>query len=164
MSLSKLLQMLQSRTLWLARVDTLLAEDPYEGSLPFTYFQLPSDQAERDAAMERKHNEAAGTRQQMREMFRAMHESERTRTFVSCWHAAVTDNAAMWKLYGGGGDGSVCIQTTTARIMKNIPDWVGVGKIRYASYDRKWDVNVSNSYTPFFHKDRVPPDGVGSPA
>ena len=152
MSLSKLLQMLQSRTIWLARVDTLLAEDPYEGSLPFTYFQLQSDQSDRDAAMEKKHSEAPGTRKQMRDMFLAMHQMERLRTYVSCWHAAITDNAAMWKLYGGGSDGSICVQTTTARMMKIVPDWVGIGKIKYTSYDKNWDVNVSNSYTPFFHK------------
>lgn len=157
MSLSKLLAMLQNRTLWLARADTLLVEDPYEGTLPFPYFQLPSDQAEKDAAMEKKRNEAPGTRKQMREMFRAMHELERTQTYVSCWHAALTDNAAMWKLYGGGGgggggDGSVCVQTTTARMMKALPDWVGIGKINYTSYDKLWDINVSNPFTPFFHK------------
>jgi hypothetical protein len=58
----------------------------------------------------------------------------------------------MWKLYGGGGDGSVCVQTTTARMMKTVPDWIGIGKINYTSYEKRWDINVSNSFTPFFHK------------
>lgn len=153
MSLSKLLQMLESRTIWFTRVDRLIQADPFEGSIPLRYAlgAASEEQLEKDAAYEKRHNYAPGSLERTRAIRLMMHKTERFRTFVSCWHASQSDNDAMWRLYGSEKDGSVCVQTTAARAIKQLPDWVRIGRVNYKAYDR--DVfSTDNCFSPFFHK------------
>lgn len=150
MSLSKLLNLLQSRALWLTRVDQLIEADPYEGSLPFIYD--PGDNSDRVFEQrEKKFNLAAGSGKAMHANMVASFKNNRTKTFVSCWHNAKTDNDAMWRLYGAEKDGSVCVQTTVSRVINQLPSWVSIGTVDYTSYDEPWNVPL-NAYTPFFRK------------
>lgn len=153
MSLSKLIQMLNSRSMWFSRVDQLLEDDPFEGSIPYRYAPrlLDAEQLEKDALHEQKHNLAPGSLAKLRATRLQMHRAERERTYVSCWHASRSDSDAMWRLYGAEKDGSVCVQTTAARVFDQLPDWVRVGRVSYKSYET--DVfPTNNSFSPFFHK------------
>jgi hypothetical protein len=150
MSLSKLLNLLQSQALWFTRVDQLIEADPYEGSLPFIYGagENPDRVFEQ---REKKLNLVPGSGKTMHENMVASFKNNRTKTFVSCWHNARTDNDAMWRLYGAEKDGSVCVQTTVARVTSQLPPWVSIGTVTYSSYDEPWNVPL-NAYTPFFRK------------
>ena len=150
MSLSKLLQMLQSRTIWFSRVDQLLADDPYEGSLPFNL--LESERSpKREAVTEKKHGMTAGSVAQMRKTFLETFKNQRERTFVSCWHSGSTDNDAMWRLYGAEKDGSVCVRSTVSLLSRELPSFISVGRVEYVNYEDQWLGN-SSIYVPFFRK------------
>jgi hypothetical protein len=150
MSFSKLLQMLQSQSIWFSRVDQLIKADPYEGSLPFAVGNSRWGE-EREAAIEKKHRMAKGSYSQMRDMQMRVFELERKRTFVSCWHSGATDNDAMWRLYGAEKDGSVCVKTTVSRMARTLPTGIRVGRVDYVNYDESWP-GQSNIYVPFFRK------------
>lgn len=152
MSLSKLLQMLQSRSLWFSRVDQLIQADPYEGSLPFGL--LDDDEkrpTERDATIERRHGMALGSMSRSRQLFRETFSRQRSNTFVSCWHSGASDNDAMWRLYGAERDGSVCVKSTVAKLAPQLPEWITMGRVNYVSYDERW-LEAANAYVPFFRK------------
>lgn len=151
MSLSKLLQMLQSRTIWFSCVDQLIQADPYEGSLPFGLFEDDDERPTRDAAIERKHRMVPGSMSKSRELFRETFRRERSNTFVSCWHSGASDNDAMWRLYGAEKDGSVCVKSTVAKLEPQLPRWITLGRVRYVSYDERWP-EAANAYVPFFRK------------
>jgi hypothetical protein len=149
MSLSKLLQLLQSRTIWFTRVDQLIEADPYEGSLPFTVRQSERS-PEKEAAVEKKHQMKKGSLSIMRDMFFESFQQQRKCTFVSCWHSGATDNDAMWRLYGAEKDG-LCVRSTVSRLLRQLPEYVHVGRVEYVSYDDKW-LDNPNVYVPFFRK------------
>ena len=152
MSLGKLLQMLESRTIWFSRVDQLIKVDPFEGSIPLRFAQaITDDQRAKDEAYEQLNHFAPGTREQMRATRLELHRAERIRTYVSCWHAAQSDNDAMWRLYGAEQDGSVCVQTTAARAFAQLPNWVRIGRVSYKAYDQEV-FPTDNAFSPFFHK------------
>ncbi len=152
MSLSKLLQMLQSRTIWFSRVDQLIEADPYEGSLPFGLLENEGERpTTREVAIEQKHQMAPGSMSKMRQMVRETFSKQRTSTFVSCWHSGASDNDAMWRLYGAEKDGSVCVKSTVAKLAPQLPDWVMLGRVKYISYDEPW-LEAPNVYVPFFRK------------
>lgn len=152
MSLSKLMEMLQTRTIWFSRVDQLIASDPYEGSLPFLAPTADqSNSARREAEFEERHNFVAGSLATMREMHRESFIRERKKTYVSCWHSGLTDNDAMWRLYGAEKDGSVCVKTTASRLLPQLPNWINAGRVKYVSYHERWPEN-SNVYLPYFRK------------
>ena len=149
MSLSKFMHMIQNQTIWFSCINTLLKDDPYEGSLPFSYME----HHDAEAIAKREKNlriEQGSTQKSLRSMEESF-KNNRGETFVSCWHSGVTDNDAMWRLYGAENDGSVCVQTTVARASRNLPEWVSIGRVTYTSYDEPWDVPL-NAYTPFFRK------------
>ena len=149
MSLSKFMHMIQNRTIWFSCITTLLNDDPYEGSLPFSYLEPtnPKVTAKREKALDLSPGSTVESLRRMEASFK----ENRSDTFVSCWHSGVTDNDAMWRLYGAEHDGSVCVQTTVARASRNLPNWVSIGRVTYTSYDEPWDVPL-NAYTPFFRK------------
>jgi len=151
MSLSKLLQMLQSRTIWFSRVDQLIQADPYEGSLPFGLLEDEDERPARDAAIERKHQMAPGSMSESRKLFRETFSRQRSNTFVSCWHSGASDNDAMWRLYGAEKDGSVCVKSTVAKLAPQLPEWIMLGRVNYVSYDERW-LEAANAYVPFFRK------------
>lgn len=153
MSLSKLIQMLESRSIWFTRVDQLIRDDPFEGSIPYRFAPpaMTEEQQKKDALYEQRHRLTVGAVNQMRTTRLAMHRVERVRTYVSCWHASKSDSDAMWRLYGAEKDGSVCVQTTAARAFDQLPHWVMIGRVSYKSYDT--DVfPTDNSFSSFFHK------------
>jgi hypothetical protein len=153
MSVSKLIQMLESRSIWFSRVDSLIKADPFEGTIPLRYaaIELTDEQRAKDAAYEEKHHFAPGSRAQMRATRLEMHRVERERTYVSCWHASQSDSDAMWRLYGADTDGSICVQTTAARAFEQLPPWVRIGRINYKAYDTEVFA-TDNAFSPFFHK------------
>lgn len=106
-ALAKFVSLLEERALWFARLDTL--GDPYEGFPPKHIFDdlwtIPegADRAERTRRLEvARHNT------------RAYSETPRL-LYLSCWHAAPVESAAMWRLYSATGDG-VAIRTTVGRL------------------------------------------------
>ncbi|MCL6729186.1 DUF2971 domain-containing protein [Sphingomonas hankyongi] len=150
--MSKLLQMLESGSIWFSRVDQLIQADPYEGSLPFGLLEDEDERPRtRDAAIEQKHQMAPGSMSKSRQLFRETFRQQRSNTFVSCWHSGASDNDAMWRLYGAEKDGSVCVRSTVAKLAPRLPAWVMLGRVNYVSYDEPW-LEEANAYIPFFRK------------
>lgn len=152
-SLSKLLNMLESKALYLSRVDVLLSADPFEGSIPrrFESLAIASEDSDQIAEYERKHGFSPGSLAAMRKTRAQLHRKERENTYISCWNSGRTDSAALWRLYGADVDGAVCIRTTAQRLATQLPAWAYLGKVSYKDYEQ--DVfRTDNSFSPFFHK------------
>jgi len=112
MDLAKLVSMLESNSLWLARADTF--RDAHEG-------RFPSDM--------RKFIEKA---------YKGFDESDPSpvkdasdfqdyiikNTFISCWHKNLEENMVMWEIYGRNSN-SVAVQTTVGRLSDSI-DTTGI--------------------------------------
>lgn len=138
MDLAKLISLIQSRRLYLARLDQLA--DPYEGSTT----QLTAtgiDRFLKNVGSENGYKDLKG-------FYRKSRES----TFVSCWHANEHESEAMWRLYGGLS-GGVAIQTTYAKLVQSI-EQVGevyIGLVRYIDYSTAWFPDA-NAFYPVMHK------------
>jgi hypothetical protein len=100
--LPKLLSLFERRSLFLCRADRL--GDQFEGS--FTKGSLDDFQSEWGSE------------------FRADHRQYWTLaprwSYVSCWHAADFESAALWAVYGGGN--AVAIRSTLDRLTAAVPD------------------------------------------
>ncbi len=70
--------------------------------------------------------------------------------YISCWHKNDQESAAMWKLYSKTHE-SVCIQTTYHKLRGCLDDSVGIGKVRYADYQKEW-IPENHALSPFFYK------------
>jgi hypothetical protein len=95
MDLSKLVSILNTKSLFFVRVDRLWSQDPWEGA------SSPATVAARKGVA------ALPVVPDFRKRMVAHH-------YVSCWHENAYESLAMWKLYCAGGAG-VAIRTTTAR-------------------------------------------------
>lgn len=58
-------------------------------------------------------------------------------TYVNCWHGGEDESEAMWKLYGGD-KGGIAIRTKTGKLIGSFNEYVPdyIGKVKYVSYDR----------------------------
>jgi hypothetical protein len=140
MSLPKLISLVRSDALHLARLDRFT--DPYEGST-----------TERTVAgidQFLKQLTPTGGYHEMYDIYKRNRES----MFVSCWHANEDESEAMWRLYGTAG-GSVAIQTTYSKLTASVehePD-VYIGFVRYVDYNRA-SFPDANVFYPVMHKRR----------
>ena len=109
MDVTKLVALMQSRSLHFARADTL--GDRFEGSLHLLnrkaneqmIDQLLKDQENsQSSAVRLTHRDQ--TLENLAHIFRRV----RHWVFISCWHSGENESLAMWKQYGASG-GSVVI-------------------------------------------------------
>jgi len=103
MDLAKLVSMLESNSLWLARADTF--RDAHEGRFPSEMREF-IDKAyegfdENDPSPVKDTND--------------FQDYLIKNTFISCWHKNLEENMVMWEIYGRNSN-SVAIQTTVKRL------------------------------------------------
>jgi hypothetical protein len=138
MDFMKFVCMLEERALFFCRLSVL--GDPYEG----LYAPANITHRRRQAAL------LPGTPNERFLRRGVLRHLDRT-TVVSSWHLSAHESAAMWKLYAAT-NGSICIQSTYARLRACMPD-VDLCRVRYIDY-RSQPVPESHLALPLLHKRR----------
>ena len=142
----KLVDFLDSQTLYFARVDTL--DDPHEGTLTRGNTMATEKLIEKIISEGKEEQSPA----ELRASFQRVTLTGRETIYVNCWHSGNSENAAMWKIYGSL-TGSVAIQTTYQKLADALPDDIYLGMVRYLDYDRtdRW-IPGGNVFYPIVHK------------
>jgi hypothetical protein len=138
MPLTKLVSMLDTRSLHFARADTL--SDTFEGSGSRATALIDPRYAIYD---ERQRN--------------ALLRFDRRCAAINCWHMKEHESAAMWDLYSNDG---IAVQSTFERYVRALPQkdpqersgGIYVGMVNYIDYDREHFAVHGNSYSRFMHK------------
>ena len=127
LDLPKLLDLLQTRSLHFARIDTL--DDPYEATLPMgNAMANKATISELLSFPDSKQNP-----DQLRALFEKGTHLSRQTMFVNCWHEANQESPALWRLYASA-KGSVAIQSTYGRLASVLSEDVYVGLVRYLDF------------------------------
>jgi hypothetical protein len=117
------------RALYLARADLL--GDEYEGTTPHGELEQW-----RSAAEHAKDEQERRTIEFNRRRLSDFAAKFRDKYYVSCWHMAVDENAAMWERYVKKND-SVVVWTPYSVLREQFsPQIVNIGMVRYIDYDR----------------------------
>lgn len=147
---TKLVSLLDSRSLFFARADML--GDEFEGSYSQANVQMRPEIY--------KDKIPAEHLIRMTQMTEAM----RRHTYVNCWNLSDYENAALWGLYVPQ-QGGVAIRSTFRRLTEcfipaeedperpSTAHSIYVGQVRYADYERDW-IPEGNTLWPFVHKRR----------
>ena len=166
MDVTKLVALMQSRSLHFARADTL--GDRFEGSLHMLN-RIANEQMI-DKLLEDQENNWSSTvrptRGQALENLAYIFRRVRQWVFISCWHSGQNESLAMWKQYGSSG-GSVVIQSTYQKLLDALPShtcvakdesWgstsIHLGMVQYKNYfslDEEFAFN-SNMLSLYIHK------------
>jgi len=124
MDFTKFVAMLVSEGLYLARLDQL--GDVYEGWIP--------------KPLKRHYGGFWGQEHMKRDReLRKRSSVERSRCYVSCWHANVEQSDAMWKLYQKGTEG-IAIRTTCRSLQASLtdaPEELWIYGVEYADSEKK---------------------------
>ena len=123
LSLAKLISLLQTRCLPFAKLE-VLADDPYEGTLP------PLNQIAAELSVSNINFK--------QDFVQCVTDFMRGTTFVNCWCGNQKESAAMWGIYGSI-PGSVAVQTTYGKLVSTLPEDHFVGLVRYIDYDGMHD-------------------------
>jgi hypothetical protein len=161
-SLPKLLDMLQTQTLFFTRADKLREFDKFEGQY-FTQYSKGLYDAIIAGQINLPPIAEGITWQQMAEMEHKSNEWNEQHSvksnFINCWHMAPHENIAMWKMYSDIF--GVCIQSTYNKLCDSIvdDDWshyhpkqkVYIGAVKYI--DRHTSIiPKGNMFWPYLHK------------
>jgi hypothetical protein len=138
--LGKLLDLLESRSLFFPLMSVLVDADPYEGFLG----EATIAEIRRRPDMDEK----------SKQTLLKLHEDAKKLLYVSCWHMNEQESAAMWSLYIRGGEG-LAIQTTVKRLMDSFAVAmdidVSVGEVQYIDY-RSERIGWANIFAPVLRK------------
>jgi len=119
MDFAKFVQMMESRSLWFARVDQL--EDPLEAT-------------HTDAEITGLRKYLQGKRaEELINMFRIA----KRELYINCWRAGSEESLAMWDLYGKGS-GIVAIKSSVGRLaeaISNCPQPIYISKVKYINWN-----------------------------
>lgn len=143
MDLSKYLDLIQSRTLYFSRIDRL--GDPFEGSSTTATAEAVRQQVLGSGMPPEDLNRLFSNLATVNKM--ALNEN-----FVSCWHGANYESAAMWKLYSQSVD-AVAIQSLYSRLASELPDCACMGCVEYLDYDSAV-ISQLNMFTKMMRKRR----------
>jgi hypothetical protein len=116
---AKFVAMIESRSLWFARVDLL--EDPLEGS-----------HTDAELTWIRKKNKKMHASQLI-----GIFRQARKEVFVNCWRSGSAESLAMWDLYGKGS-GIVAVKSTVGLLKNAISAYeksVFISKVRYFDWN-----------------------------
>lgn len=119
MDLSKLLDLLHSRTMYFRRADGFA--DRLEGAL-FPSLRKLIDEEHSKGTIEHNSDE--------------FYKKAREESYVNCWTISAKDNMALWKLYGGVKP-SVAITSTVGSLVDNAFNWsrsVHMYKVKYVEH------------------------------
>jgi hypothetical protein len=126
MDLPKLLDMLETKTLFFCRGDRF--EDKFEGSLP-----------ENERIRQEYFNELYKRKNVLSADEMEYTKEFREKIFVNCWHKDAHENMAMWKIYGGAST-SVAIITDVRRLADALPeksldpDYLLISEVHYLNF------------------------------
>jgi hypothetical protein len=150
MDFAKYVSLLSSRSIFFARVDTF--GDQFEGAKGLTerkkawdahflkFFRealrtdpgahsqrLSGEEIERRASKFITELEHIGT-------------SDKTRTFVSCWHENQFESEAMWRLYSSFVPNAIAVRTTYERLYEALGRYpqIPIGRIKYIDMNRSF--------------------------
>jgi len=137
MNLEKLLALLATNTLFLCRLDRL--RDPWEGVWP------------NSAVNELKHY----LKPELSKAFLDASPGLKTSMFVSCWHEAAHESAALWSQYAAGA--GLAVKSSIARVKRAIsggPNY-HIGRINYSYFknDAYRAPNVNALILPFLKRE-----------
>lgn len=131
MNVSKLIDLLTTRSLWFTRLDML--DDPFEGA-------SPQVMEERIRALEQeRYNGDKSTFVRLQGASYHARES----LYVNCWCMKHGESEALWRLYGSN-EGGVALRATYSRLAESLPDGSKIGVVRYVDYAKvkQWDGNL----------------------
>lgn len=166
--LPKFIELLTSGGLWLSNAEELARDDPYEGlpgAVQFPHRMWKSIEEVPDELRRKilKMGARGGTDGTPEGAFRSwfmceeqsciMTRSGRRDFYISCWHAAGYESAAMWKIYGSPGAG-VAIVTNGARIaeaLAGVKEDLYLGAVRYRD-PAMFEIGTSNAFDPIMVK------------
>lgn len=106
--LAKFLSMLDTSSLWFARIGTF--DDAYEGTLSLPAFEAFHAQVAAEQQLDPQDSSDLS-----RVIFSALSHSSRLGSFVNCWHRNEGESAALWKIYSGE---SLAIQSDVGRLKR----------------------------------------------
>jgi hypothetical protein len=138
MDISKLLDMLSRRCLFLSRLDLL--GDPFEGSITkVNYYAREADLGKQELA-------------DVIPVLADMKKKTIKSTFVSCWYNDNHESEAMWKLYCPDNKG-VAVQTSYKKLVESVDydNSLYIGVVRYIDYETEWFPQRNLLY-PVMHK------------
>ncbi len=107
MDLAKLISLLETKAIWLARADTF--KDRHEGRFP----------DEMQALTEKAYESFSDDDSSPVKNADDFQDYLLKNTFVSCWHKNIDENMVMWEIYGRDTN-AIAIQTTVGRINASI--------------------------------------------
>jgi len=137
MNLEKLLALLATNSLFLCRLDRL--RDPWEGVWPGSVLN--------DLKRSLKPEQLTA--------FLGSSEGLKTSMFVSCWHEAAHESAALWSQYAAGA--GLAVKSSIARVKRAIsggPNY-HIGRINYSYFknDAYGGPNVNALILPFLKRE-----------
>lgn len=142
---AKFVDALDRKALFFARADQM--NDRWEASLSL--------------AIEERHVEKInlqlplGSRPPSIVEYRAHWQALRRRMFLSCWHLAERESAAMWSLYAGREGQGVALQSTFGRLERALPsEWqhgIHAGTVYYIDYSSD-DIPRGNAFYRCLYK------------
>lgn len=157
MSLDKLIDLLESNSLFFTSLDSYQKSDPFEGYLPKVAFEAYSNifGAEIRELEEAKDQlkvrigkstpaldellKIENTIEAMREKVKKAYKEIIQSVTVNCWHANNSESEAMWKLYSDNGKG-IAVKTNVASLVKSIEHFqqdvsVRMGAVKYLDFN-----------------------------
>jgi hypothetical protein len=134
LDLSKFLDLLMSRTLFMSRSDKF--EDQYEGTFSEPTFEemkkLSADNPE----------------------FLKYYKTHREKVVVSSWHINEYESFAMWQIFTGNSEG-LAIRSTVGRLQKALAPETQfdqyIGKVNYIDYKKEY-IPFDDAFFPFLFK------------
>ena len=129
MDFTKLLSLLETKTLFFTRADKL--GDPFEGCFPQVVLER--------LKLGLEHNQQGGIYWNMTQALKTI----RRWTLISCWHEGASESAVMWKCYNSNNDG-IAIKTSYRRLCESLlgPEEIYIGRVRYIDYDSPEPVGI----------------------
>ncbi|WP_182376736.1 DUF2971 domain-containing protein [Nocardioides sp. WS12] len=133
MDLARFMSLLQTGSLWLARLDLL--GDPHEGAFSYPTVQAREVWVDSFLALARSNGAVAGPGRE--EMLAQLGTRKSTSVSVNCWHMNPNESAAMWRIYQQEGRG-VAVRSTVGRLdaaLRNDEKQpLYLGKVEYINY------------------------------
>lgn len=143
-TLQKLISLLSSNSLYLARLDSL--NDPHEGSYPKQMIDYRDSVYKSEGQLEFLPQHVWGNK------------LNRTCSYINCWAQSDLESEALWRLYTSSNEG-VAIRTTYSKLINVIrnDDELFVGCVTYLDYDSQqfdnpWWPAGQNGFQPVMHK------------
>jgi len=134
---TQFVSVLENNALWFSRAAGFF--DSYEGALPPAKLRETADGVS-DRVSEPEN------------FVRAFYDGLRYSTYISCWHEASAETAAMWQVYQQKGK-EVAIKTTASEFLSALDSDQKIvsGQVEYIDYSNSPDITV-NRISPFFFK------------